>query len=105
MVGGEGGGRWTGGIGRQLRAMLLSPFVKQRLTMFLSTEHHSFIERLGELIDSSKVTPSIGQRFHLGDVPEAIRQMEAGTLRGKSVIVFLSEGRTSTSADTANHAD
>ena len=30
LVGGEGGGRWTG-LGRQLRSMMLSPFVGQRL--------------------------------------------------------------------------
>ena len=38
IVGGEEGGRWTGGVGRQLRAMLLSPFTKQRLTTFISKE-------------------------------------------------------------------
>ena len=27
IVGGENGGRWTGGFGRQLRAAALSPFV------------------------------------------------------------------------------
>ena len=32
IVGGEGGGNWIG-MGRQLRALALSPFVGQRLTM------------------------------------------------------------------------
>src|SRR5215204_3437411 len=31
IVGGEGGGRWLGGTDRQIRAMLLSPFVGQKL--------------------------------------------------------------------------
>jgi NADPH:quinone reductase-like Zn-dependent oxidoreductase len=61
--------------------------IKQRLTMFISQEHHSFIERLGTFIESGSVTPSIGQRFGLEEVPAAVRQMEAGTARGKSVIV------------------
>jgi len=87
IVGGEGGNRLTGGIGRQLRAMLLSPFVKQRLTMFISTEHHSFMERLAEFIESGEVVPAIGQRFTLQDTATAIRQMLAGTATGKSVIV------------------
>lgn len=90
LVGGEGGNRVTGGIGRQVGATLLSAFVKQRLTMFISKEHHSFIERLGKLIESGAVTPSIGQRFGLYEVPAAIRQMEAGAARGKSVIVVRS---------------
>jgi NADPH:quinone reductase-like Zn-dependent oxidoreductase len=35
IVGGEDGGRWTG-MDRQLRAVALSPFVRQRLTMLTS---------------------------------------------------------------------
>lgn len=87
IVGGENGNRLTGGVGRQLRAMLLSPFVKQRLATFISKEHHSFLERLAEFIESGDVVPSIGQRFPLEDTADAIRQMEAGTATGKSVIV------------------
>ena len=90
IVGGEGGNRVTGGIGRQLRAMLLSPFVRQRLTTFISTEDHPFIARLGEFIESGDVVPSIGQRFALEDTAAAIRQMETGTASGKSVIVVRS---------------
>ena len=36
IVGGETGGRWLGGFDRQLRARLLSPFVGQTLTTFIS---------------------------------------------------------------------
>jgi NADPH:quinone reductase-like Zn-dependent oxidoreductase len=88
IVGGEGGNRLTGGVGRQLRAVLLSPFIKQRLTMFITNEHHSSIERLGEFIESGDVVPSIGQRFTLEDTPEAFRQMEAGTIQGNSVVII-----------------
>jgi NADPH:quinone reductase-like Zn-dependent oxidoreductase len=87
IVGGEGGNRITGGIGRQLRAMLLSPFIGQRLTTFISTEHHSFIERLAEYLTSNAVAPVIGERFELADASEAMRRMEAGETSGKSVIV------------------
>jgi NADPH:quinone reductase-like Zn-dependent oxidoreductase len=87
IVGGEDGGRWTGGIGRQLRAMLLSPFVKQRLTMFLSKEHHSYMELLATHMESGAVEPEIGDRFPLDEAAEAIRQLGAGRASGKSVIV------------------
>ncbi|MGI9644742.1 MAG: NAD(P)-dependent alcohol dehydrogenase [Ilumatobacteraceae bacterium] len=87
IVGGEGGNKLTGGIGRQLRAVLLSPFVKQRLTMFISKEHHSFMDRLARYLASGEVVPSIGRRFELDEVPDAVREMEAGRLSGKSVIV------------------
>lgn len=42
-VGGEDGNRFTGGVGRQLRAMMLSRFVSQRLTAVISKEHYLFI--------------------------------------------------------------
>lgn len=87
IVGGEDGGRWVGGIGRQLRAMLLSPFVKQRLGTFISTEHHSFIDRLATFVQSGDVVPAIGRRFALDDTAEALRELEAGRTIGKSVIV------------------
>ncbi len=87
IVGGEGGGRWTGGIGRQLRAVALSPFVSQRLTMLIADEHHERTDRLVVLIDSGEVTPAVGGRFDLADAPEAIRRLEAGTINGKAVIV------------------
>jgi NADPH:quinone reductase-like Zn-dependent oxidoreductase len=91
IVGGEDGGRWTGGIGRQLRAMLLSPFTKQRLTTFISKEEHSSIERLAQFIDTGAVVPAVGQRFALEDTADAVRQMEAGATRGKSVVVVRAD--------------
>jgi NADPH:quinone reductase-like Zn-dependent oxidoreductase len=36
IVGGEGGRRWFGGIDRQLRASMLSPFVHQKLGTFVA---------------------------------------------------------------------
>lgn len=87
IVGGEGDGRWTGGIGRQLRAKLASPFVSQRLTFFLSSEHHSHIERLADHMATGDVVPAVGRRYRLDEVPAAINDLEAGRATGKSVIV------------------
>jgi NADPH:quinone reductase-like Zn-dependent oxidoreductase len=86
IVGGENGNRFTGGISRQLRAVMLSPFIAQRLTMFISTEHHSFIDRLAEYLKSGTVVPAISGRFDLVDTAEAIRLYETGEASGKSVI-------------------
>jgi len=38
IVGGEEGGRWTGGFGRSLRAAALSPLLRQRLAMLVAKE-------------------------------------------------------------------
>ena len=86
IVGGENGNRVTGGFGRQLRAVALSPFVRQRLTMFMSTEHHSFVERLAVYLGSGEVVPAIRSRFPLERAVEAMRQLESGTSSGKTVI-------------------
>ena len=92
IVGGEGGGRFTGGIGRQLRAVLLSPFVSQRLTMFISTESDTHIDRLADFLADGRVIPAVGQRYALEDVPAAISDLEAGKTSGKSVIAVRGEG-------------
>ncbi len=88
IIGGEQGGRWTGGIGRQLRAIALSPFVRQRLTMMISKENHADLEALTELIDAGLVVPSIGETYPLERVPEAMRRLEAGSVRGKTAILI-----------------
>jgi NADPH:quinone reductase-like Zn-dependent oxidoreductase len=38
------------------------------------------------LIETGKVTPAIGARYPLNDVPHAIRELGAGHGRGKVVI-------------------
>jgi NADPH:quinone reductase-like Zn-dependent oxidoreductase len=86
IVGGEGGGRWFGGIDRQLRALMLSPFVTQKLGMFVSNPKGEDLVVLKELIEAGKVTPVIGQTYPLSEVPEAFRRLEKGHARGKVVI-------------------
>ena len=86
IVGGEGGGRWMGGFLRNLRAPLLSRFVGQRLRMLASKENQEDLQTLRDLIEAGKLTPRIGRTYPLGDVPEAMRAMEAGNTRGKIVI-------------------
>jgi NADPH:quinone reductase-like Zn-dependent oxidoreductase len=86
ITGGEGGGRWLGGTDRQLRAMMLSPFVGQKLGTFVSSENHEDMIVLAELIESGKVAPVIDRTYPLSEVPEAIRYLEEGHARGKVVI-------------------
>jgi NADPH:quinone reductase-like Zn-dependent oxidoreductase len=90
IVGGEEGGRWTGGFGRSLRAPLVSLFVRQRLTMLASKERASDLERLTPLIEGGQVTPSIDRTYTLNEVPDAMRHLEAGDVRGKIAITVLS---------------
>jgi NADPH:quinone reductase-like Zn-dependent oxidoreductase len=86
ITGGEGGGRWFGGIDRQIRAMMLSPFVGQKLGTFISKENYEDLIVLKELIETGKVRPVIDRTYPLSEVPEAIRYLEEGHARGKVVI-------------------
>src|SRR5829696_11136 len=86
IVGGEGGGRWLGGLDRQLRATMLSPFVGQKLGTFVNKENHEDLLVLKELIESGKVTPVIDRTYPLAEVPEAMRYLEGGHAKGKVLI-------------------
>lgn len=88
IVGGEEGGRLTGGFDRQLRAVILSMFVRQRLTMLTSKEHHSYLDALRPLIESGEVAPAVDTSYPLADVPAAMRRLEAGKVRGKIAITI-----------------
>ena len=88
LVGGEGGGRWLGGLDRQLRALLLSPFVSQKLTLQVPAENYEDMLVLKELIEAGKVSPVIDRTFPLSEVPKAIRYVEEGHARGKAVITI-----------------
>jgi NADPH:quinone reductase-like Zn-dependent oxidoreductase len=86
IVGGEGGGRWLGGTDRQLRAMMLSLFVGQKLGTFVNKENHEDLLVLKELIESGKITPIIDRTYAQREVPEAIGYLEEGHARGKVLI-------------------
>jgi NADPH:quinone reductase-like Zn-dependent oxidoreductase len=86
IVGGEGGDRWIGGMDRVIRALLLSPFVRQRLRFFIATVRKQDLLFLKELIEAGKLTPVIDRTYALGEVPEAVRRLGQGHARGKIVI-------------------
>lgn len=90
IIGGEGGGRFTGGFARSLRAAAMAPFLKgQRLTMFASKENADDLQLLTELIEAGRVTPSIDATYPLGKVRQAMRHLQTGTVRGKIAITVL----------------
>ena len=86
MVGGEEGGSLTGGIDRQLRARIVSMFVRHRLTSLLCKERSSDLETLAELIVAGKLKPSVGKTYALDQVQQAMRDLERGAVHGKVAI-------------------
>lgn len=88
IVGSEGGGKWFGGISRQMRAQLISPFVGQKMGTFVAKQNGEDLLTLKELIEAGKVTPVIGATFPLESVSDAVQHMEQGHARGKIVITI-----------------
>jgi NADPH:quinone reductase-like Zn-dependent oxidoreductase len=88
IVGGEEGGNLMGGFDRQLRALVLSMFVSQRLTMLASKERHTDLEALTPFIEKGQVVPVIDRTYSLDDVRDAVRHLEAGQARGKLAIMI-----------------
>jgi NADPH:quinone reductase-like Zn-dependent oxidoreductase len=87
LVGGEGGGRWVGGaMLRSLRALVLSPLVRQNLRMVVATATTADLERLTRLIEEGAVTPVIDRTYPLSQAAEALRHLTSGRVPGKVVI-------------------
>ncbi|MFE5866702.1 NAD(P)-dependent alcohol dehydrogenase [Streptomyces virginiae] len=86
IVGGEGGGNWIGGNQRQLGAMLLAPFVGHRLRAHGTLVRSRDLEALTELIEAGSVTPAVDRIYPLAEVPDAIRYLRDGQVRGKVAI-------------------
>ena len=88
IVGGESDSKWSPGMGRQLSVAVLSPFAAQRLASVLNKEHYSGLERLAELVAAGQVAPCVEQSYPLAQVPDAIRRLKAGNIRGQVVITI-----------------
>ena len=86
IVGGEGGGPWTGGFERQLRAVLLSPFLRQQLRSLTAGDRREDLLFLKDLIEAGEVTPVISKTYPLDEAPKALGDADEGHGRGKAVI-------------------
>jgi NADPH:quinone reductase-like Zn-dependent oxidoreductase len=78
-------GRWLG-LGRQLKALSLSPFVRRRMRVFVVRHNRDDLVVLKQLVEAGKVAPVIDRRFALSDVPNALQYQGEGHARGKIVI-------------------
>ena len=86
VVGVRDMGRWFG-LGRQTEALLLSPFVRQRMCVFVVRHNREDLAVLKALVEAGKVAPVIDRRYALLEVPEALRYQGEGHSQGKIVIV------------------
>lgn len=86
IVGSETGGRLFGPLGRTLRALLLSPFVRQRLKGLMAFTNPEGLAELSRLIEAGSVLPVVAKSYSLAEAAQAVRQVGAGGILGKVVL-------------------
>jgi NADPH:quinone reductase-like Zn-dependent oxidoreductase len=85
---GASGHRWFGSMGRFAGLMVMAPFVNQLHPFRAAKDPGDRLVVLTELIEAGKVMPVIDRTFPLSEVPDAIRYLEAGQVRGKLVVTI-----------------
>ena len=83
---GESEGRWIGPVDRVIKALVLSPFVSQKMASFTVKPNREDLQLLKQFIEDGTLTPVIDRTYPLAQLPEAIRYLEEGHARGKIVI-------------------
>ncbi|CAN5897825.1 NAD(P)-dependent alcohol dehydrogenase [soil metagenome] len=78
-------------IRRIIAALVLSPFVGQRMVPLLSVPRREDLEALTELIEAGAVAPVIDRTYPLSEVAEALRHQGEGHRRGKIIITVDDE--------------
>jgi NADPH:quinone reductase-like Zn-dependent oxidoreductase len=86
MVGGPSDDPWLGPLGASLKALLLSPFVSQKMIFMLADLNQNDLETLRQLMETGKLVSVIDRHYKLSDTAAAIGYLEQGHARGKVVI-------------------
>ena len=85
IVGAEVGGPMAG-LGRLPRALLLSPFIKQKLRAFVSTSNPADLQTLADHLAAGTLRAPVDRTFPLAEAGDAIQYMRDGKARGKVVV-------------------
>ena len=87
LVGVETDGRLTGGfVSRMLRAVAWSAIGHRRFRGVMPTERGEDIDTVVRLAAGGEIVPQIGRVVGLPDVPDALRDLAAGRIRGKVAV-------------------
>jgi len=86
IVGGEGGSRLLGGLGRTLAAPLAGALSKQRLLGLVSTTSAADLATLAALVEAGQLRPVLDGTFALDDAGASMARLESGRAVGKVVV-------------------
>jgi NADPH:quinone reductase-like Zn-dependent oxidoreductase len=87
----NGGGHTDGKLGRTVRTMLVSMFVRQQASPTVKTQNHDDLVALKELVETGRITPVIDGTYPLSETPKAIDRVAAGHTRGTIVIDVIGQ--------------
>jgi NADPH:quinone reductase-like Zn-dependent oxidoreductase len=85
----NGGGHRGGKLGRTLRTMLVSMFIRQQARPSVKTQNHDDLVALKALVEAGKVVPVVDGTYPLSDTPKAIARVASGRARGTIVIAVV----------------
>jgi NADPH:quinone reductase-like Zn-dependent oxidoreductase len=85
----NGGGHGAGKLGRTIRTMLVSMFVRQQAAPSVKTQNHDDLVALKELVESGTVTPVIDGTFPLARTRDAIARVASARARGTIVVSIV----------------
>jgi NADPH:quinone reductase-like Zn-dependent oxidoreductase len=88
LIGGGGpdDGKWIGPFVKPIQALVMAPFVSQKMGMFIAQLNPQDLAVLAGLMESGKVTPVIDRRYPLSATAAAISYLETGRARGKVIV-------------------
>ncbi len=96
----NGGGHADGKLGRTLRTMLVSMFVRQQASPTVKSQNHDDLVALKDLVEAGMVTPVIDGTYPLSETPKAIRRVATGHARGTIVIDILGLSHAPAASET-----
>jgi NADPH:quinone reductase-like Zn-dependent oxidoreductase len=86
VVAGGGHGKWIQPMTLLLKAVVVSPFVRQQLRGVMAGVTPENLETLSTLVISGDVVPLIDRTYSLSETPSALGYVEEGHARGKVII-------------------
>ena len=87
-IAGGGGGKILGPGAPMLRAMLLAPFIRQRVAPVMGVIDATALATVTRLIESGKVRSVIDATYPLENIVDAMTHLETGHVSGKVVITI-----------------
>jgi len=88
IVGSETGGRWLGGVDRQLKATMMSAFTSQSLGSLIGAVTKAELETLAGYLGDGTLKPVVTEAKGLEETAAALQHWKEGHAQGRTVITI-----------------